>query len=124
MDAMIIKLQEKSNQLSLLIKNINKIINFSSPVMVEELKEKNNEVIKGCDALDKIVIDTQLEDPIQKIVKKLEVHVNKIKSAINSYTGNFMGDTEVSGGCTDCSMDGGGQSLYEIYKASDKKRFF
>ncbi len=113
----ILKLQEKVNRLSLLTRGLNKIINFSSPQTVEELKEINKRVRIAVEDFIVGSLDSTLAEIINKILLKLIKENEKIKSAVNSYTGNFLGGAVFN-------SSGMGNTMGEIYRQSPRKRFF
>jgi hypothetical protein len=117
MDYNIIRFQEKVNRLSLLTRELNKIINFSSPIIIEELKEINQKVTISNEELTMELQDSHYEPEIKRIQNKLTKENKKIKSAVNSYTGNFLGGAVFN-------SSGMGNTMGEIYRQSPRKRFF
>ena len=73
------------------------------------------------------VYRTLLTPEMDKLFIQIENKMAKIITLIQSALGGYsyvMSGAGFSGGCSSCSMDGGGQYMYEIFRASDKKRFF
>ena len=126
-----IRLNELVNRLKLETKEINKYINYSPPTDVEELYKNADKVNNRFLEFDRMVEEemyrTLLTPEMDKLFIQIENKMTKIVTLIQSALGGYsyvMSGAGFSGGCSSCSMDGGGQSVYEIFRASDKKRFF
>lgn len=124
----VLKLQEKVNRLSILTKSINKYINLSSNIVIETLRKINNSVKNHAQQLlysitrEYIIPQRPKSEPkpLFRILKLLQTTQEIITSAINSYSGNFIGMPQVGGNYEGTDEN----TMFEIYKTSPKKRFF
>jgi hypothetical protein len=127
------KLEEQANKLSRLTKGLNKAINYSSSVEVQNLSDSKETLVNSYDRISRLLGNTQyieqnFERKMSNILNKIKKQIFIIISAINGYSAsNYTGGSFLSASLVPIAaqlMRGAGRDENLAYTHSSKKRFY
>jgi len=127
------KLEEQANKLSRLTKGLNKAINYSSAVEVQNLSDSKETLVNSYDRISRLLENTQyieqnFERKMSNILGKINKQIFIIISAINGYSAsNYTGGSFLSASLVPIAaqlMRGAGRDENLAYIHSSKKRFY